>query len=152
MSQLDHPFGLLLATSAAMVSLLSQPIAAHAAPHRVECPHWLPPGSVPMRTTPEGWNMSASAPWKLDGSGILHGAPDEEAYLIPNYAHKTNRQGQTTSVRRWSFTVPHGFETWLYCTYGPVQLARPIPPTATECSATVIEIRGERISTVFACR
>lgn len=83
---------------------------------------------------------------------MLHGAPDEEAYLVPTSASKTKSRGRTISVRRWTMSVPHAFETWLYCAYGPVQLSRRIPPVATECTVTVEEDRGDRISTVFDCR
>lgn len=152
----QYRFGLAIATTAAMVWCLGQPPAARAAPtpQRVDCPLSLPPGSVPARTLPDGWHVVAPEAWswKLDGSGMLHGAPDEGGYLVPTSAHNSKRRGRDISVRRWTMEVPHDHETWLYCAYGPVQLARRISPTATECIVTVEEKRGQRVSTAFVCR
>lgn len=150
------PFGLMSATAAAMAWCLSQPHAAYAAPapQRFDCPLSLPPGMVPTRNLPDGWNMTAPEAWawRLDGSGMLHGAPDEGGYLIPASAQTHKSRRREISVRRWVLSTPHGYETWLYCGYGPVQLARRVPPTATECTVTVEVNREQRVSTAFVCR
>ena len=63
---------------------------AHTARYRVACPDILPPGLVPTRTEADGWAMAAPQQWPADGSGMLHGAHDGQAYLVPGTSeHKT---------------------------------------------------------------
>lgn len=156
MNRRAYHFGLSLAASCAMAWWLSQPLAAYAAPapQRVDCPLSLPAGSVQPRALPDGWHLDApeSWSWPLDGSGMLQGRPDESGYLVPTSAETKKTGGRKVSVRRWTMDVPHAHETWLYCGYGPVQLARRIPPTATDCTVTVEMDRGQRVSTAFVCR
>lgn len=57
-----------------------------------------------------------------------------------------------TDIRRWNFEKPHGYETWLYCAYGPVQLAHRIPLNATECTVTIEFEKDRRGPTVFVCK
>lgn len=146
----------LLATGA-LFCMLSKPLIAQSAPapvspYRVVCPEELPPGLVPTRTPTDGWATSAPQPWPVDGSGMLHGAHDGEGYLVPDSADLKKRGTRKTDIRRWTFDVPHWHETWLYCAYGPVQLARRIPVDAKECTVTVEFNGGQRGPTVFVCK
>ncbi len=154
MSGRDLSVGLLLAGGAAMIWLLSRPIIAHAAPpppFRVVCPMLLPADMVPMRSIADGWTATSGV-WTVDDSGMLHGAPNESAYLVPTWK-KTEKHGKrTTDNRGWSLYVPHGHEKWLYCGYGPVQLARRVPVEATQCTVSV-DFNGKRRGpTVFVCK
>ena len=127
------------------------PLAA-AAPFTAVCPEGLPTAHVPARDAADGWAASASQTWPVDGSGMLHGPHDGEGYLIPGSAEVRKRGDHKTDIRRWSFDKPHWFETWLYCGYGPVQLAMRIPVDATECRVTVEFNKGQRGPTVFVCK
>ena len=132
-TELDEFFGHLeqqVATVGAMAWLLSHPVTARAAapaPFRVQCPQSLP-------------------------AGMLHGAPDEQAYLKPTSGGKTMRGKRAVFVTRWTFDVPHGYETWMYCGYGAVELARRIPVTATECTVTTEYEGKQRMPPIFVCR
>lgn len=144
MSDRYFPFGLVLAAAGAVVWALSNPgLARAAAPIRIECPRNLPSDTVAMRPRPDGWTQAAPAGYPLDERGVLTGAPDEQAYLIPD------RPGEKRHSEKWSFYTPHGIEHWVYCKYGPVLLARRIPPDVKECTAT--EGKTSRV-TVFQCR
>ena len=143
-------------TAWVMASLLIQAGAVHAAPKPVpfivECPATLPAGAVPMQTVLSRWTVAAVRPWAFDGSGMLHGAPDEEAYLVPDATGSAKRVAGSPAVRRWTFELPHGYEKWVYCAYGPVQLAQRTPVDATECTATEKTDGGKFKPTVFVCR
>ena len=90
--------------------------------------------------------------WRLEGGGLLHGAPDESGYLKP-YDTKVSKNGyRETGITRWKLGLPHPYETWLYCGYGPLQLFKRIPVDATECTATSKTERGVFVETVFVCR
>ena len=150
----DFPFGLLLAWVAAMGWLLTRPLIAHGAPtapFRVVCPMLLPADMVPMRSTADGWTATSGV-WPVDDSGMLHGAPNEGAYLLPDWKKTQKNSGHTIDNRRWSLYVPHGHEKWIYCGYGPVQLARRVPVDATECTVTVDFKGKQRGPTVFVCK
>lgn len=115
------------------------------------CPLTLPTGLVPPRVV-DGWTVAVPGAWTLDGSGMLHGPVDGEAYLVPDGSENRIDGKRELWSRKWTLGVPHAFETWLYCAYGPVQLAKKIPEKATECVVTV-ELNGrERVSTAFVCR
>lgn len=91
--------------------------------------------------------------WRLDGGGLLHGAPSEGGYLKP-YDAKTTKKGQVeTGVTRWVLSpLPHPFETWAFCGYGPIQLFKRIPADATECTATMTSERGAFTGTAIMCQ
>jgi len=151
----DYPMNLLIAAAGAMTWMAIQPVAAQEAGagfFRLACPAVLPPGTVAMRTTPDNWTVSATRPSRLDGSGMLHGAPDEEGFLVPNAGDGKKGRAGSTAVRRWSFEVPHGYEKWAYCGYGPVQLARRVPVHTSECVATEVWEHGRYAPTVFICK
>ncbi len=155
MSGRDFPWRLALTTVGVIAWLVSHPVAAHAAlaaPFRVECPQSLPAGMVPTHEQANGWTVSAPAGRRIDGAGMLHGAPDEQAYLKPTSGGTTKRGKRAVSVTLWTFDVPHWYETWVYCAYGPVELARRIPEKATECTVTVEREGAQRMPTIFVCK
>ena len=154
MSGRGIPFGLLLATAGAMAWLLSHPVtvrAAAAPQYRVQCPKSLPADTTPTRARDDGWTASAPAGFIVDGAGMLHGAPDEQGYLKPDTTGTVKRGKGEVSVTRWSFDMPHWYETWLYCTYGPIELARRIPVNATACTVTIKVDGKQRTPPVFEC-
>lgn len=155
MSDRDFPFGFVLTTVGVIAWIITHPVqarAAPAAPFRVVCPQSLPAGMVPMHERADGWTVSVPEGRQIDGAGMLHGAPDEQAYLKPASGETTMRGKRAVSVTRWTFDLPHWYETWVYCGYGSVELARRIPVTATECTVT-FEREGARTSpTIFTCR
>ena len=147
----------LLLAGGAIVWLRGHQSAAHAAPAAVTpfhavCPAVLPAGVVPLHGTAGDWTASAPAQWPVDGSGMLHGPADGQAYLVPDSARTTRSGARKTHVRRWTLGSPHQNETWVYCAYGPVELARRIPVDATECTVTVDYLRQQRGQTVFDCK
>ena len=105
-----------------------------------------------MRKHANGWTTSARMGRRIDSAGMLHGAPDEQAYLKPTSGGPTMRGKRAVFVTRWTFDVPHGYETWLYCGYGAVELARRIPVTATECTVTTEREGKQRMPPIFVCR
>lgn len=149
--------GLRMTIVGAISCALCQTVAATAAvtataPYRVECPAVLPPAEVKMRSTTDGWTSTAAQRWTVDGSGMLHGKPDGEGYLAPTSAETRKSGARSTAIRRWTFDIPHQNETWVYCAYGPVELARPIPADATECTVTVTFDGKRRGPTIFECK
>jgi hypothetical protein len=74
------------------------------------------------------------------------------AFLIPGRVDERRRGQRSESVQRWTFDLPHWYETWLFCSYGPVDLALRIPVNATECVATVAYVGEKRQPTVFICK
>jgi hypothetical protein len=137
---------------------LSAPHAVHAQAasnlFQMTCPPTLPKNAVPTRDHAGGWIVSSpgAEDWSQDDSGMLHGAPDGQAYLVPDVAEDKTRGDKRVSLRSWKFSLPHGHEKWLYCGYGPVQLAHRIPSGATECSVRVEFHKGQRVPTIFTCK
>ena len=80
---------------------------------------------------------------------MLHGAPNESGYLVPSWKKAEKRGKRTVDNRGWDLYVPHGYEKWVYCGYGPVQLAHRVPVDATECSVSVTFNGQQRGPTVF---
>lgn len=129
----DFAFSLVLAAGGAIGGMLSQPATARAAesPVRIECPRTLPDDAVTKRQRRDGWTQAVPGEHSLSDWGVLTGAPDEQAYLMPD------RPGAKPDSERWSFYTPHGYQHWVYCKYGPVLLARRISPAIKECVGTV---------------
>lgn len=124
----------------------------HFAEQRVACPLWLKPDAFQVGRPPEGWTAVMPQEWRLDGGGLLHGAPNESAVLKP-YDAKTTRSGpRETSTALWKLSRPHPFETWLFCSYGPLQLFKRVPVDATQCTATSKTDNGAFVETVFVCK
>ena len=142
-------FPVLLALAAAWFCAL--PLTTRSAEQRFDCPLWLKPDAFKADRPPEGWTAVMPQDWRLEGGGLLHGAPDESGYLKP-YDAKISKNGyRETGVTRWKLGLPHSYETWLYCGYGPLQLFKPIPVDATECTAISKTESGALIQTVFVC-
>ena len=138
--------------------LLLIPLTAHAATPpagevRIACPLWLPAKAFKAEDTVKGWTALMPQEARLTGGGMLHGAPDESAYLVPDDS-KVRRTGKHTStaMSRWSLEQPHSYEKWVYCGYGPLELFQRVPTTATECAATSRLDRGAFLDTVFVCK
>jgi hypothetical protein len=149
---------LAMALTGVTASLCSLPITASSAEkpaggQQFDCPLWLKPDAFKTAHPPEGWTAVMPQAWRLDGGGMLHGAPDESAYLKPDDAKITKKGVRETGVTRWRLgPLPHSYETWLYCGYGPLQLFKRVPVNATECTATTETERGAFIGTVFICK
>lgn len=146
-----------LAAAAALAWLFLLSTAARGAEpllteKRFECPLWLKPDAFKTHRPPEGWTAVMPQEWRLDGGGLLHGAPSESAYLKPYDAKIMKTGDKETGTTRWKLVPPHPFETWLYCAYGPLQLFKRIPVDATECTATINTERGVFVGTVFVCK
>ena len=156
MTARGFPIGLTLVAAGAMSWLLSHQQLAWAAPapqsFRVQCPRELPVGAVPVSERADGWAVTAPGGRALDSWGILTGAPDEQAYLKPTESKQTNRGMRENASSRWVLAVPHGYEHWMYCSYGSVLMARRIPPDAVECIATTTTEAKQSGATVFVCR
>jgi hypothetical protein len=80
---------------------------------------------------------------RLSGAGLLHGPPRELGQLRLDSA----RGG----VTKWNLAVPHPYETWIYCSYGALQLATRVAPAATVCTATSKTV-AERLDASFLCQ
>src|SRR5687767_12296306 len=91
-----HGAAFLLVFSAAWM-LGRPPAYAAPAPMRIECPRTLPSDAVAMRQRPDGWTQAAPAGYPLGERGVLTGAPDEQAYLMPD------RPGAKPDSEKWSF-------------------------------------------------
>jgi hypothetical protein len=89
---------------------------------------------------------------RLTGGGLLHGAPNESGYLKPDTAKLSKDGSRETNVTVWKLSPPHPYETWLYCSYGPLEIFKRIPPDATVCVATSKLERSAFLETVFVCR
>ena len=146
----SREFSVVLALAAGW--LCSVPLATHSAEQRYDCPLWLKPDAVKADRPPEGWTAVMPQEWRLDGGGLLHGAPDESGYLKPYDAKISKNGDREIGVTRWKLDLPHPYETWLYCGYGPLQLFKRIPVDATECTATSKTERGAFVETVFVCK
>lgn len=146
----SREFSVVLALAAGW--LCSVPLATHSAEQRYDCPLWLKPDAVKADRPPEGWTAVMPQEWRLEGGGLLHGAPDESGYLKPYDAKISKNGDREIGVTRWKLDLPHPYETWLYCGYGPLQLFKRIPVDATECTATSKTERGAFVETVFVCK
>jgi hypothetical protein len=151
------PLVLALAAAGAMAWLCSMPIAARSAEQRATeqrfvCPLWLKPDAFKADRPPEGWTAVMPQEWRLNGGGLLHGAPNESGYLKPYDATTTKKGDRETGITRWKLSQPHPYETWMYCGYGPLELFKRIPVDATECTATINTEGGAFVGTVFVCK
>lgn len=96
-------------------------------------------------------------PVYLTEGGMLHGPPKESAFLVPDNTATHKLGKQTRETQHWSFEVPHGFTTWVYCGYGgggtTLKLFKQVAESATECTLTGQSTDG-RIKEVleFSCK
>jgi hypothetical protein len=128
------------------------PAVAAAAPFRVTCPALLAPAAFRPDRVPAGWVGTVPQDTRVSGAGLLWGPPDESGYLKPDEAKTTGPAGRRVNVTRWRLDVPHSYETWVYCAYGPLQLAKRIPAEAIECTASSTGSYGSFDEIVFACK
>nr|WP_307727321.1 STY0301 family protein [Telluria mixta] len=129
--------------------LLVAAAPAFAAAQTVTCPEALPEAAVELKHAPEGWVASSPGVVRLDGGGMLSGAPKQMQYLVPTSSKKVKGGGAST----WNFDP--GEQKWLYCTYGKmaVQLAKRMDDKATTCEVTVTYERKDVIAGIMAfCR
>lgn len=92
---------------------------------------------------------------RLSGGGLLHGAPDEQAYLRPDKTAEQKIGKEIEYQVSWTLQQPHMFETWMFCSYGgqaTLQLFRKVDPKASKCTATSRLEGGAFVKLEFECR
>lgn len=127
-------------------------VPARSVEQRVACPLAVEPDAFVANRPPAGWTaLNRGA--RLSTGGLLHGAPEESAYLKPTMS-KNRKTGPLTSidVNRWTLSMPHSYETWLYCEYGTQQLFKRVMADATECTLTTQVKSGTVEAMVFLCK
>ncbi len=71
---------------------------------------------------------------------MLHGAPDQSGYMVPDDTKLTKSGKSSTQTDSWTFPEPQGYPTWIYCGYGgagaPLQLFKRVADDATQCTLT----------------
>jgi hypothetical protein len=122
------------------------------APFSVTCPPSLPAAAFKPNQVPDGWVGAVPQDTRVSGAGLLWGPPDESGYLKPDDAKTTGPAGRQVNVTRWRLDVPHAYETWAYCAYGPLQLAKRVPPGAVECTVSSTGSHGWFDGIVFVCK
>lgn len=130
---------------------LAQPAVPDTQQQRVSCPLWLPKGAFKPDDSARDWTGAIRQEARLSGAGLLHGAPDEYGYLKPHSAKATKTGTLEIGRTRWLLGQPHSYETWLYCSYGPLELFKRIRTDATECNATSRRNRDAFVEVVFVC-
>jgi hypothetical protein len=128
------------------------PTATTTETFRVTCPPSLAAAAFKPDRVPAGWVGAVPQDTRVSGAGLLWGPPDESGYLKPDEAKTTGPAGRRVNSTRWRLAVPHSYETWMYCAYGPLQLSKRIPPEATECTASSTGSSGAFDEVVFACK
>lgn len=123
-----------------------------AAPFRVTCPASLATTAFRADRVPAGWVGAMPQETRVSGAGLLWGPPDESGYLRPDEAKTTGPANRRVNTTRWRFDLPHSYETWVYCLYGPLQLAKRTPPDAVECTASSTGSPGWFDEIVFVCK
>jgi hypothetical protein len=152
MSGRGYPAALVLAVTA-LGWLSGAPGTARAAEQRTTCPLWIQPEAFKANRPPKGWTAAMPQEGRLSaGGGLLWGAPEESGYLRPDEAKTTKNRSHVTGTARWKLTVPHSFEVWLSCAYGPLQLFKRIPVDATECTSTSKIENGVFAEVVYVCK
>jgi hypothetical protein len=141
------PAGATMSCVAAAQDLKPPPIE-----QRTVCPLWLEPDVFAASKSPPGWTVTMPQSARLTGRGLLHGAPDSSGYLKPDSAkiQKSGKHEMNTST--WKLSQPHPYETWLFCSYGPLELFKRIPASATACVATSKLERDTFLEAVFVCK
>jgi hypothetical protein len=110
-----------------------------AAEQRIACPARLEPDAIQSNHVPSHWELHMPRLVYLTEGGMLHGPPDESAYLVPDRSSDNKTGKQILQSQHWSFDVPHGYTMWMYCGYGSgvtLKLFRKVAESATECTLT----------------
>jgi hypothetical protein len=141
---------LILASSGPAIPAYSAPPGADTL--QVSCPLSLPAATFKPDRVPEGWSGALPLDTRVSGAGLLHGPPKEMGVLKPGFAKSTGSAGRKVNVTRWKLDVPHPYETWVFCEYGPLQLAKRIPPNAVECTSTSKGSSAWFEEIVFTCK
>ena len=130
---------------------------ASASEQHITCPARLEPDAIQAKHPPNGWELHMLRPVYLTEGGMLHGPPDESAFLVPDGSTSRQVGKQTRETQHWSFDVPHGYTKWVYCGYGgggaTLKLFRQVIESATECTLSSQSADG-RIKEVleFVCK
>jgi hypothetical protein len=113
---------------------------AHSAEQRFICPERLTPEMVKANRPPTGWIMYMPRGARLTEGGMLHGAPDQSAYMVPDDSNIKKSGQSSIQTDLWIFPAPEGEPTWVYCGYGgagaPLQLFKRVADDATQCTLT----------------
>jgi hypothetical protein len=116
------------------------PLTASAEERRFTCPERLAPETVQPNHPPAGWALYLPRGARLTGAGMLHGAPDQSGYMVPDDSKLTKSGKSSTQTDSWTFPAPQDYPTWIYCGYGgagaPLQLFKRVADDATQCTLT----------------
>lgn len=77
------------------------------ADQRIVCPARLP--AEVLQSTSDGWSLYVSREMSLSEGGMLHGAPDQSAYLAPYEARRATAGKRIVTTQRWTFLHPYAF-------------------------------------------
>lgn len=142
---------LLCAGATASSTAAARGMAPTTTEQRTACPLWLEPGVFAAKKSPPGWTALMPQSARLSGRGLLHGAPDGSGYLKPDSAKISKSGKYEASTSTWRLSQPHPYETWLFCSYGPLEIFKRIPASATACTAMSKLERGAFLETAFVC-
>ena len=123
----------------------------------ISCPKRLEPDAIQSQHPPAGWELHMLRPVYLTEGGMLHGAPEESAFLVPDGNTRRRKGKQTMETQHWSFDLPHGYTLWMYCGYGgggaTLKLFKQVPESASECTLSSISTNGPIMESVqLVCR
>ncbi|MYN47288.1 hypothetical protein GTP23_19785 [Pseudoduganella sp. FT93W] len=123
----------------------------------ISCPKRLEPDAIQSQHPPAGWELHMLRPVYLTEGGMLHGAPEELAFLVPDGNTRRRIGKQTTETQHWSFDLPHGHTLWMYCGYGgsgaTLKLFKQVPESASECTLSSISTKSPIMESVqLVCR
>ena len=96
-------------------------------------------------------------PVYLTEGGMLHGPPEESAFLVPDNSTSRKAGKQTREMQHWSFDVPHGYTMWVCCGYGgggaTLKLFQQVTESATECTLSSQSTNGRTKEVLeFSCK
>jgi hypothetical protein len=108
-----------------------------------ECPGILKEDVLKPGRVVAGW-VTVTNQQHLIGAGMMSGAPETEAYLMPDK--------ETKGKQTFEFTSGDG-QRWLWCLYGGVRLAHRLDDKATSCTITTKTRKPELfVSAVVQCQ
>lgn len=145
---------LILATAAFGALVSGDTLAAE---QRVSCPLRLEPEAIQSNKPPPGWELHMLRPASLTEGGMLHGPPSESAFLVPDGTNTHKVGKQTMETQRWTFALPHPYQTWLYCGYGgggaTLKIFKKVLDSVTECTLSSQSADGRtKESMEFSCK
>jgi|GEM_PF-3923277 len=117
-----------------------------AAEQNISCPERLEPEAIQSNHPPAGWELHMLRPVYLTEGGMLHGPPEESAFLVPDDSSSRRIGKQTLETLRWSFDVPNGQTLWVYCGYGgggaTLKLFKMVTKGVRECTLSTLSTTG----------